>query len=112
MKKGKIKEIKITKPSKKINLSQLDSEIQTQLNLTRMNDDNPNGEFAGLSSDDKYIYVIVRNDVDIKEKQIDSIVKSHIAEPSKKEKIKEKFNSATSLKDKIDALAEFIGLKD
>lgn len=107
----KTKEIKFIKPNKKINLRQLDSEIQTKLNLSRMDDDNPDGEFAGLSSDDKYIYVIVRNNIDIEEKQIDSIIKNHIAEPSKKEKIKEKFNSATSLKDKIDALAEFIGLK-
>jgi len=107
----KYKEVKFTKPKKPINLSQLSSEIQIELNLSKVSIDNPNGEFAGLSMGGDYIWAIVQDNVLVAKDKIANILKKHIAQPTEREEIKQRFNSK-KLEDKINAIAEFVGLKE
>jgi len=109
--KNKLKEIKIVKPSKKINLSQLNKEIQIHFNLSQMIDDNSKEDYAGLSSDDKYITLHVREGIELDKTEISAIIDKHIPGLSEMEKIKQQFDSP-KLIDKINAIAKYIGLKE
>ena len=107
----KLKQIKIIRPPKELNLIQLDNEIQTHFGLSRIRDEDSKEDYAGLITDDKYIMILVKEDIELDKTEISDIIDQHIPELSEMEKIKEQFNSPNLL-DKINAIAKYIGLKE